>query len=326
MTPDKQGREFSMAHSDWVGIDISGKLLDVGTHPTRQITQVAYTDDGIATFVAWLAERDVAGIAMEATGGLERRLVRALLVAGYRPRLLNPKRVRDFAKALGPVKNDRIDACRIAHFAATFPGAPIERDEVRERLDEMATTRHFLSEALIAARNHARHQELPAMRTLMARRIKELRADIGRVDRAINGLIKADQALAERRDRMCSMIGIGPVVSAGLLAWLPELGRLPSAKLAALVGVAPFDDDSGARHGQRHISGGRVAVRNLLYMAALVASRHNSVMKAHYEQLVARGKPAKVALVAVMHKTLTCLNAMMRTGTSWDPQHVPRRT
>ena len=315
-----------MAHSVWVGIDLSGKQLDVGTYPTLQTTQSAYTDDGIAALVAWLADREVAGIAMEATGGLERRLVRALVAAGHQPRVLNPKRVRNFANALGPAKNDRIDACRIAHFAATIPGPPIERDEARERLDEMATTRQFLSGQLIAARNHARHLELPAMRTLMARRIKELREDIRRVDRAIDAAIKADKALAEQRDRMCSMVGIGPVVSAGLLAWLPELGRLSSAKLAALVGVAPFDDDSGARHGQRHISGGRIEVRNLLYMAALVASRHNGVMKAHYEQLIVRGKPAKVALVAVMHKMLTRLNAMMRTGTSWNPGHVCVRT
>ncbi|MEJ0046215.1 MAG: transposase [Rhodospirillales bacterium] len=211
-----------MAHPVWVGIDVSGKQLDAGTYPTQQTTRVAYTDDGIATLAAWLAERDVAGIAMEATGGLERRLAHALIAAGHQVRVLNPKRVRDFAKSLGPAKNDRIDAGRIAHFAATIPGPPIERNEARERLDEMATVRRFLSDQLIAARNHARHAELPAMRTVLARQIRGLREDIKRVDGAIDAAIKADKALAEQRARMCSMTGVGPVVSAGLLAWLPE--------------------------------------------------------------------------------------------------------
>ncbi len=166
-----------MAHPVWVGIDVSGKQLDAGTYPTQQTTRVAYTDDGIATLAAWLAERDVAGIAMEATGGLERRLAHALIAAGHQVRVLNPKRVRDFAKSLGPAKNDRIDAGRIAHFAATIPGPPIERNEARERLDEMATVRRFLSDQLIAARNHARHAELPAMRTVLARQIRGLRED-----------------------------------------------------------------------------------------------------------------------------------------------------
>jgi transposase len=129
-----------MAQPIWVGIDVSGKWLDVGTYPTRETMRVPYTDAGIADLLGWLAARTITGVAMEATGGIERTIAYALADAGYQPRIVNPKRVRDFSKAISPIKNDRIDACRIAHFAATVAVEPIERDKVRERLDEMVTT------------------------------------------------------------------------------------------------------------------------------------------------------------------------------------------
>jgi transposase len=199
---------------------------------------------------------------------------------------------------------------------------PIERDLVRERLDEMLTTRQFLMAQLIAARNHARLLRVPAMRTQMATQIKTMRTRMAAVERDIEAAIKADAAIAQDRKRLCTMPAIGPVVGAGFVAWLPELGRLSSGKIAALVGVAPFDDDSGERSGQRHISGGRVGLRNLLYMAALSAIQHNPVMKLFYDRLLAGGKLKKVALVAVMHKMLTQLNAMQRTGQDWNAGHV----
>jgi transposase len=311
-----------MAQSPWVGIDVSGKWLDTGTHPQQEIARFAYTEAGLIDLLAWLAARQPAGVAMEATGGIERTLVDALIDAGHKPRILNPKRVRDFSKAVSPAKNDRVDACRIAHFAASVAGEPIERDPVRERLDEMLTVRQFLTHQLIAARNHARRLRVPAMRTQLADTIKAIRTRIAAVERAIEVAIAADVVIAEDRERHCTMPGIGPVGSAGLVAWLPELGRLSAAKIAALVGVAPFDDDSGDRHGQRHIEGGRKALRNLLYMAAVSASQHNPVMRAFYHRLIGAGKPKKVALVAVMHKMLTRLNAMQRTRQPWNGDHV----
>jgi transposase len=160
------------------------------------------------------------------------------------------------------------------------------------------------------------------MRTQLADTIKAIRTRIAAVERAIEVAIAADVVIAEDRERHCTMPGIGPVGSAGLVAWLPELGRLSAAKIAALVGVAPFDDDSGDRHGQRHIEGGRKALRNLLYMAAVSASQHNPVMRAFYHRLIGAGKPKKVALVAVMHKMLTRLNAMQRTRQPWNGDHV----
>jgi transposase len=315
-----------MAQPIWVGIDVSGKWLDVGSHPTQETIRFAYTEAGMSDLLAWLTRRTVAAVAMEATGGIERTVAYALADAGYQPRIVNPKRVRDFSKAISPVKNDRIDACRIAHFAATVTVTPIERDKVRERLDEMVTTRSFLMNQLVAARNHARLLRVPAMRAHMASHIKALRTRMAAVERDIEAAIKADDAIGQDRERLCTMPSIGPVVGAALVAWLPELGRLSAGKVAALVGLAPFDDDSGDRSGKRHISGGRVGLRNLLYMAALSAIQHNPVMKAFYERLLASGKLKKVALVAVMHKMLTRLNAMQRTGQPWDSAHVCVRT
>lgn len=314
-----------MAQPIWVGIDVSGKWLDVGSHPKQDVMRLPYTDAGVTDLLAWLAIQTVTGVAMEATGGIERTLAYALADAGYQPRIVNPKRVRDFSKAISPVKNDRIDACRIAHFAATVTVQPIERDKVRERLDEMLTTRQFLMAQLVAARNHARQLRSLVMRAHLAGQIKTLRTRMKAVERDIDAAIKADEALDQERTRLCTMPSIGPVVGAAMVAWLPELGRLSAAKIAALVGVAPFDDDSGDHSGKRHISGGRIGLRNLLYMAALSAIQHNPVMKAFYQQLIARGKLKKVALVAVMHKMLTRLNAMQRTGQDWNRDHVSIR-
>jgi transposase len=314
-----------MAQPIWVGIDVSGKWLDVGSHPKQDVMRLPYTDAGVADLLAWLAVQTVTGVAMEATGGIERPLAYALADAGHQPRIVNPKRVRDFSKAISPVKNDRVDACRIAHFAATVAVQPIERHKVRERLDEMLTTRQFLMGQLVAARNHARLLRSLVMRAHLAGQIKTLRTRMKAVERDIDAAIKADEALDQDRTLLCTMPSIGPVVGAAMVAWLPELGRLSAAKIAALVGLAPFDDDSGDRSGKRHISGGRIGLRNLLYMAALSAIQHNSVMKAFYEQLLARGKLKKVALVAVMHKMLTRLNAMKRTRQNWNAGHVSVR-
>ena len=311
-----------MAQPVWVGIDVSGKWLDIGTHPQQQTIRFAYTDAGMMDLLAWLAARTVSGVAMEATGGIERTAAYALDAAGYKPRILNPKRVRDFAKGISPAKNDRVDACRIAHFAATVAGEPIERNQARERLDEMVSARQFLQHQLDAARNHARRLLVPAVRAEMALHIKTIRTRRTALERAIEAAIAADAAMCEDCGRCRTMPGIGPVNGAGLVAWLPEPGRLSAPKIAALVGIAPFDDDSGSRNGQRHIAGGRKALRNLLYMAAVSASRHNPVMKTFYEGLVGRGKLKKIALVAVMHKMLTRLNAMQRDRRPWNGKHV----
>lgn len=312
-----------MAHPVSVGIDVSSRQLDVATHPLTQAAAFANSEAGFADLLSWLAAHaPSATIALEATGGYERGVVQALDRAGRAVRVLNPRRVRDFARSITPAKNDRIDARLIAHFAATVDGPPAVCDAARERIDEMVKLRQLLSDQLTGQRNFATTVRTPQARLRLARQIKALRAEIAAAERQIDALIKAEAPLQAVRARLCSMPGVGPVTSAVVVTQLPEIGHLPTAKLAALVGVAPFDNDSGGWHGQRHIKGGRVRVRNALYMAALVASRRNPVMRAFYERLRAGGKPAKVALVAVMHKMLACLNAMVRTGQDWQADHV----
>jgi transposase len=314
-----------MAQQFWIGIDLSGAWLDVATYPATTHQRFAYNDTGVAALLLWLTGLSVAGIAMEATGGLERALAHVLADAGHPPRILNPRRVRDFARAITAAKNDRIDAAMIAHFAATAPGPVMQRDPDREALAEIVGLRQLLSDQLTALLNHGRGVRQPVLRTRIAAQAKALRLRIQQLNRDIAAAIAASEKLAAMAALMRSMPGIGPVVAAALLAWLPELGRLSPAKVAALVGVAPFDDDSGGRSGRRHIAGGRMDVRNLLYMAALVASRRNPVMQRFYERLRTAGKPAKVALVAVMHKMLNRLNAMIHTGKKWNPDHVSAR-
>lgn len=310
-----------MAHPVLIGIDVSGKWLDTQTHPPTATKRFAYTEEGVASLVAWQADDDVTCIAMEATGGIERPLAEALAKAGRTVRILNPKRVRDFARAITPAKNDRIDAAMIAHYAAVVPGAPMQRDAARDALSELVSLRQMFSEQVTALLNHGRQLKQKGPRGYIAAEVKALRLRIQTLNRDIEAAIKASAPLAAQSELLRSMPGVGPVVSAGLLAWVPELGQISAAKVAALVGVAPFDDDSGARSGKRRISGGRVNPRNLLYMAALVASRRNPVMKIFYDRLRARGKLAKVALVAVMHKMLIRLNAMLHTGKAWNPEH-----
>jgi transposase len=325
VTPHKQGREFSMAHALWVGIDICADWLDVATYPKGDTARFPYTAPGLAQLEAWLKDHPgVVEVACEATGGLERGVATALTRAGYKVRVLNPARVRSFARSITAAKNDRIDAAAIAHFAATVPGAAIAPDPARERLADAMGLRQLLCQQLVAARNHARSLRTAEARDQIAQHIKGLRASIQALAATIDDAIAADAELARKRALLQSMPGIGPVASAAVLAWLGEAGRLPAGKIAALVGVAPFDDDSGRRRGQRHISGGRSGLRNVLYMAALVAARRNPVMHALYERLIGRGKPAKVALIAVLHKMLTRLNAMLHSGQPWDPAHRPQ--
>ena len=311
-----------MAQITWFGIDISGKWLDAATHPVTEARRFAYTEAGMSALLAWLAEHHIAGIAMEATGGIERPLAAVLADAGKSVRILNPKRVRDFARSIRPAKNDRIDAAMIAHYAAVVPGAPVRREPGREALAELVALRQLFSGQVTALLNHGRQLKQNGPRAHIASEVKALRLRMQRLSRDIEAAIKASAPLAAQCALLRSMPGVGPAVSAGLLAWLPELGQLSAAKVAALVGVAPFDDDSGARSGKRRISGGRSGPRNLLYMAALVASRRNPVMKLFYDRLRARGKLAKVALVAVMHKMLIRLNAMLHTGQAWNAEHV----
>lgn len=304
-----------------VGIDVSKARLDVAVFPDNTSFAVDNTPAGWAELAARCAELSVVTIGLEASGGFEEGVARALQDRGFTVRLLNPFRVRSFARALGKLaKNDTIDAAVIAHFVATVPGRALPpRSTTRQSLAAVLTMRRQLTERLVMVRNQARGLADPLLCRLSKRHITGLLADIRLLDCRLAEIIAGDAELARKYTLLCSAPGVGPVLAVTVLAELPELGSIDRWKIAALVGVVPYDFDSGTMKGKRCIWGGRTAVRNVLYMAALVASRCNPQIKAVRERLAHAGKPAKVALVAVMRKLLTMLNAMLRDGREWRP-------
>lgn len=302
----------------FVGIDISSRRLDIAVFPDGEARKVAYTDAGVADLLTWLGTSGpVVSVSCEATGGLERQLVESLTRAGHPTRVLNPERVRCLARAGNGAKTDRLDAAMIARFASVFSGPVVVLDATRTMLSELLRLRQLQVEHLTAVRNASRGLSGAEARRLVARQLVGLRTEVAALTQAIAELIGADAGLRRRQAVLTSMPGVGPVTSAALLAWLPELGVAEDRQIAALVGVAPYADESGERLGKRHIRGGRMALRNVLYMAALVAVRHNPVLRAYAERLRAAGKAAKVALIAVVHKMLRILGAMVRQDRMW---------
>lgn len=308
-----------MAHNTLhVGIDVSKEWLDIAVLETGAAFRLGNDAAGHAALTERLS-RDIGCIVgLEASGGYEREAMRALWRAGHAVRRINPYRLRQFARSLGVnAKNDRLDAAMIARFLATLPTRPVEPDPRLDLLAELVTTRRQLGAELGRVRNQAEHLGDAALKRLARRRASRLEADMLLIDKRIAEALAADAALANRERLLRSVPGVGPVLSATLIALLPELGRLSSRQIAALVGVAPFDRDSGKLKGRRCIWGGRTYVRNVLYMAAVSAGLHNPVMAAFRNRLRKAGKSPKVAIVAVMRKLITTLNSMMRTQTAW---------
>jgi transposase len=308
-----------MAHPDtFVGIDLSKARLDVCIWPTGKCMAFANDRQGRAALVRALRRCGPAAIGLEASGGYEREPIKAMLNAGLPVRRLNPLRVRQFAQALGLMaKNDRIDAEAIARFVATVPQRELARDPAREALAELVTTRRQLCDELTRCTNQAAHACQPVVRRIAARRVARLKADILLLDKAIAQIVAGNERIARRTALLRSVPGIGPVTAATLEAFLGELGSIEHRQAAALVGVAPFDRDSGAFRGQRRILGGRKPVRDALYMAALVGSIRNPILAAFKQRLAAAGKPAKVVLVALIRKLVTIINAMLRDDRPW---------
>lgn len=302
-----------------VGIDVSKDRLDVAVHPGGDAFSVDDTPLGWAEVIRRCTEIGAVRIGMEASGGYEQAVIHALQASRLDVRLLNAKRVRDFARALGLLaKNDRIDAAVIARFLAGVPTGPLPpRDRERERLAETVQQRRQMTEQLVALRHQAKRRTDPVLVRLAAKVETAFEAAIRALDARMAELVSACPALARQHRLLCSVPGVGPVVACTLLADLPELGTLGRKQIGALVGVVPYDFDSGKRKGRRAIRGGRAEVRSVLYMAALVACAHNEPIGQARARLDARGKPAKVALVAVMRKLLTTLNAMLRDGAAW---------
>lgn len=301
-----------------VGIDVSKDRLDVAVHPGAEQFSVPNDPGGRRLLVQRLKPLLARAIGLEASGGYERDVIHALLDAGLPVRLVNPWKLRQFARAAGVLaKNDRLDARAIASFVATLPSREVSRDRAVDHLTELVQTRRQLVDAAQQIGCQTEHLRDADVCRLQARRTRQLERDIAQLDRLIEQAIAASPILGARRDLLCSMPGVGPVLAATLLALLPELGSLPHRSIAALVGVAPYDFDSGKMRGLRCIFGGRPAVRRVLYMATLAAARFNPVIKAFRQRLSAAGKKPKVAIVACMRKLITILNAMLAQGEKW---------
>lgn len=301
------------------GIDCSGEQLDVHVYPLEQSFSVTNDQAGWRELRHRLRQAQVQVAGLEASGGVERGVIRYLADKGCEVRLLNPARVRQFAKAAGRLaKNDRIDARMIAQFLVAIPTRRWVGDPEREKLAELVAARAQLLEHSTAVQNQARWHEDPVVRRLDRRLQSSLQADIKVLDRRIAQFVAAVPQMAAKFNILRSMKGVGPTLAATLMAFLPELGQLSRKQIAALAGVAPFEDKSGKRQGLRYIQGGRLIVRGPLYMAALSAARCNPVLSAFRQRLRQAGKRPKVAIVAVMRRMLTILNTMLRDGCYWE--------
>lgn len=308
----------------FVGIDVAQADLEIALRPSAEGWTVANDELGIAALVARLQAVQPALIVLEATGGLEVAVTSALAATGLPVVVVNPRQARDFAKATGQLaKTDALDARALAHFAEAVRPTPRPLPDAQtQALSAQLTRRRQLVEMLTAEKNRLARAPRPiradiqAHITWLERRLADLNTDIG-------SAIRASPLWREHDDLLQSMPGVGPVLSRTLLADLPELGTLSRQEIAALVGVAPLNRDSGTLRGKRTVWGGRAVVRSVLYMGTLVAVRHNPVLKTFYQRLCTAGKAPKVALTACMRKLLTILNAMLKHRTPWRKNYAP---
>ena len=305
-----------------VGIDVAKSKVDACIRSEGLRMAAASTPEGEAELLAWLRANRVSRAVMEASGGYERRWAEALRAAGFEVRVVDPKRIRHFARAAGRLaKNDPIDAETIARFAEAFPDGGAEpHDPAREEIDRLVQARTALKDVEDRIKQQGEHRP-PALVVAALRAVaRTMRAELRKLDAAIAAKIKAKPSFARRAEIIDSVPGLADQTVAGLTAWLPELGHITNEAAAALVGAAPYDDDSGGRKGQRHIKGGRRKLRNLLYMPVMgAATQHNPVLKAYYQRLIARGKEPKVAIIACMRKLIVILNTMLARDETWNP-------
>lgn len=305
----------------FIGIDVAKAELAVAVRPTGTQWTVPQTEAGWAALATQLQALGPTLVLLEATGGLELPVTGILAAAGLPVAIVNPRQVRDFAKARGTLaKTDPVDAAVLAHFAAAVRPVPRPApDAATQALAALVTRRRQLVEMLTAERN--RLASAPrGLRARLQAHIRWLQRELGGLDADLQQAIRTSPCWRVQDDLLQSAPGVGPVLSATLLASLPELGTLSRRAIAALVGVAPWSRESGTRRGARRCWGGRGAVRAVLYMGTLAAVRHNAVLRAFYQRLRGVGKLKKVALVACMRKLLTILNAMLRHQKAWTPQ------
>lgn len=307
-----------------VGIDVSKAVLDIAVLPTGEQLQIANDTDGIEQLRSKLTSAEVDLVVMEATGGYETAVATALAGAGLRVAVVNPRQVRDFAKASGRLaKNDRIDAQVIAAFGqAIEPEIVRLPDEKTRELEALLVRRRQLVAMRVQEVNRLGLMQ-GAMRKNIKAHIDWLEKQIDKLNIDLTAALRSSPAWRAKDELLQSFNGVGRITSSTLTVELPELGQLNRRAITALVGLAPFNRDSGLMRGRRSIYGGRSHVRATLYMATTTAIRSNPVIRAFYERLKARGKPHKVAMVACMRKTLTILNAMVRQSTPWTPEMNP---
>jgi transposase len=305
------------------GIDVSKAWLDIALYP-EQDTATLHLErsapDCFARLAGWLAQHEVGRIGLEASGGYETEVIDALAARGFTVIRFNACRIRKFAQVIGRLaKNDRADAKVIAHATAVLPVSQTgRRAKALDPLVEWLTYRQQLCDARQTCLNQLEHVRDATIRRQIQVHVAGLTRRIEAIGRTLAQLVAANPAWAEAARRLRTVPGVGPILAMSLLAFLPELGHLSGRKIAALVGIAPFDADSGTWHGRRHIRGGRGGLRDVLYMAALVAKRHNPVIAGFAKRLA--GKPAKVIIVACMRKLLVILNAILCQGTDWRIQ------
>jgi transposase len=300
--------------SIWVGIDVSQNQLDLYVHPSEETLSVKNDLAGIAQLIEFLTPLQPERVVLESTGRLERLALCELAGANFAVALANPQRVRSFAKALGKVKTDRLDAQVLARFgeATQLASYPVP-EALALQLMDVVSRRRQLVEILVAEKNRLSRAS-SIIRLDISEHIEQLQQRINALSEQLKRLIQSSDEWQRKRQLLLSLCGVGEITTAVLLAELPELGAMSHKKIARLVGVAPINRDSGKHRGTRRIHGGRASVRSALFMATLVAIRHHSVLKAHYQQLRQRGKLKLVALMACARKLLVWLNAIIRDG------------
>ena len=309
--------------SRYVGIDVAQSWLDVAVHGIGQPWRVTADEQGIEGLIGTLREQRIHLVVLEATGGYEVPITAALSIGGIPVAVVNPRQVRDFARSLGKLaKTDRLDAQVLAHFgAATQPEPrPLPDAQAQELQALVARRRQVLQ--MHAAELQRRQRALPVVHQRIDRVLAVLEQELQDLDTDLHDRLQQSPLWREQEDLLRGVPGVGPALTFSLLAGLPELGTLSSKQIAALVGVAPLNRDSGRWRGKRVVWGGRAHVRAALYMPTVVAVRWNPVLREFYQRLVAAGKPKKVALVACMRKLLVILNAMLKHRTPWQTNHA----
>lgn len=308
-----------------VGIDVAKHSLDVYLASEDRCFTIKNSTAGFKQLLSRLPTAGSCLVVVEATGGYQKRVIGALVSAGHRVAVVNPRQVRDFARGLGILaKTDRLDARVIALFGETTNPRPVEiASEKQAQLRELVTRRRQLIELRTAEQNRLEATATKIVRKNVRHLLELLDKQIRQLEDAIGQLVESEPQLAAKAAILETAPGVGPVTASNLLVDLPELGRLDRQQIAALVGVAPFNRDSGKFHGRRAIWGGRAAVRSVLYMAALTARRSNPIIRAFAQRLEAAGKPFKVVLTACMRKLLVILNSMLKNNLPWNPKLHP---